>query len=169
MRLLAAKLLVLWLLVAPTCIVISIILGIAGDRPLSAFYTVLFIAIVPLGALAAADWLGILWPYHPLPLKRRWRERKQRRAQLRWILLVVLPYVVVPVLFVVVGLPSIGWWYHQTDGHLSRLPDELVGQLTGIGAVTSVAVFVLGRHVSRRLLRAHRERLIDYLSEPRSG
>jgi hypothetical protein len=104
-----------------------------------------------------------------LPLKRRWRERKQRRAQLRWILLVVLPYVVVPVLFVVVGLPSIGWWYHQTDGHLSRLPDELVGQLTGIGAVTSVAVFVLGRHVSRRLLRAHRERLIDYLSEPRSG
>ena len=38
-----------------------------------------------------------------------------------------------------------------------------------VGAVTSAVVFVLGRHVSRRLLRSRRERLIDYLSDPRSG
>jgi hypothetical protein len=169
MRLLGARSTFLWLLVAPICVLIAAIIGIADDTALSAVYTILFVAIVPLGALAISDWIGIIWPYHPVSLKMRWQDRRQRRAQIRWLLLVVAPYMVVPAIFVVIGLPALGWWYYKTGGTVGRLGDSMVGQLTLIAAATSLAAWFGGRAVSRRLIRSRRIRLTSYLSEPQVG
>ena len=159
MRMLAARSFFLWLLVAPICIFIAAIIGIADDTALSAAYTILFVAIVPLGALAISDWIGIIWPYHPVSLKIRWQDRRQRRAQIRWLLLVVAPYITVPAIFVIIGLPAYGWWYHKTGGTIGRLGDSLAGQLTLIAAATSLTAWFAGRAVSRRLIRSRRTRL----------
>jgi hypothetical protein len=165
MRLLAAKTALLWLMVAPGCVVIAVIIGIVDARPMSALWTVIAIALVPLGALAVSDWVGILWPYLPIDLSSRWRDRRRVRTQLRWLLLICAPYVVVPAALLAVSLPAFGWWHFRTGGVVSPIPDALFGQLTVISAATSLAVWFAGRSGTRRLLRRRRARLREYLSQ----
>ena len=166
MRLLGAKSTLLWLMVAPGCLVIATIIGIVDASPISALWTAITIAVAPLGALAVSDWVGILWPYRPISLSARWRNRRSVRTQLRWLVLILAPYAVVPAVFVAVSLPAVAWWQIKTDGGVSRIPDGLFGQLTVIAAVTSLAVWFAGRAGSRRLLRRRHARLQVYLSEP---
>jgi hypothetical protein len=165
MRLLAAKSALLWLAVAPGCVLIATIIGIVDGRLISATWTVIAIAVVPLGALALSDWVGILWPYHPISLSARWRDRRKVGSQLRWLVLILAPYIVVPAVFVAVSLPALAWWRISTDGVVSRIPDSLFGQLTVIAGATSLAVWFAARAGSRRLLRSRRARLRAYLSE----
>jgi len=166
MRLLAAKSALLWLMVAPGCLVIATIIGIVDDRPISAIFTLITIAVAPLGALAVSDWVGILSPYRPISLSARWRDRRSVRTQLRWLILILVPYVVVPAVFVAVALPAVAWWQIKTGGNVALLPDGLVAQLTLIAAATSLVVWFAGRAGSRRLLRRRRAALRAYLSEP---
>jgi hypothetical protein len=166
MRLLAAKSAVLWLMVAPGCVVLAVVIGVVEARPLSALWTVVAIAIVPLGALAVSDWVGILWPYRPISLRSRWQARHVMRSQLRWMVLVLVPYAVVPALLFVVALPAVGWWHLETGGVPSRLSDTLLGQLTLIASATSLLAWTVGRATSRRLLRRRRIRLRACLSDP---
>jgi hypothetical protein len=165
MRLLAAKSALLWLMVAPGSVVIATIIGIVDDRPISALWTVIAIAVVPLGALAVSDWVGILWPYHPISLSERWRHRRNVKTQVRWLVLICTPYVVVPAVIVAVGLPALAWWHFKTGGVVGPIPDALFGQLVVIASVTSLAVWLAGRAGSRRLLRRNRVRLRAYLSD----
>ena len=166
MRLLAAKLALLWLMIAPGCVVIALIIGIADDRPISALWTVMVIAVVPLGALTVADWVGIRWPYVPISLAARWRDRHNVRTQVRWLVLICAPYVVVPALLVSLAVPSLVWWRIKTGGVVARIPDALFGQLTLIACATSVLVWFAGRAGTRRLLRRRRADLQVELSLP---
>ncbi|MGX7678825.1 hypothetical protein ACSMXN_07995 [Jatrophihabitans sp. DSM 45814] len=164
-RMLAAKAALLWLMIAPGCVALAVIIGAVYARPMSALWTVIVIAIVPLGALSVSDWVGIIWPYPPLSLRTRWRHRREIRTQLRWLLLIFAPYAVVPAVFVAVALPALGWWRHETGGEVSRIPDALFGQLTVISAVTSLVVFFAGRSASRWLLGRRRSQLRAFLSQ----
>jgi hypothetical protein len=163
MRLLAAKVILLWLLVAPICILIAIGIGISDSRPVSALWTIIAIGILPLGALAVSEWVGILWPYNPISLKVRWGDRRKIWSQIRWIILVCAPYLVVPMVLVVTGIPAALWWHHKTGGVVKPIPDNLFGPLVLLSAVTSVVVFFGARWVSRRLLRRKRDKLRTYL------
>jgi hypothetical protein len=165
MRLLAAKVILLWVLVAPVCILVAVGIGIAEQRPISALWTIIGIGILPLGALAVSEWVGILWPYHPISLKLRWSDRRKVWTQIRWITLVCLPYLVVPLVLAITALPAALWWHHKTGGTVKPIPDSLFGQLVLLSAVTSVAVFFVARWVSRRLLRRRRDKLRVYLDE----
>ena len=92
-RMVYAKNAVLWLLVTPICALVAVGVGVAAGRLAATALTVLWIATVPLGALGFAAWLGVRFPYHPLPLRYRWeRRRRWRTMLLRWAVLVILPY-----------------------------------------------------------------------------
>lgn len=166
MRLLAAKSALLWILVAPLCVVIAMIIGISNNRPISAVWTIIAIGILPLGALAVCQWTGILWPYHPISLKHRWRDRRKFRTQSRWIILIFAPYIVVPLVFCITAIPAYLWWHHKTGGTVKPIPDNLFGQLVLLSAATSVLFFFGARGVSKRLLRSRREKLRAYLQQP---
>ena len=166
MRLLAARSALLWLMVAPGCVLIAVIIGIVDGRVFAAMWTVIAIAIVPLGALAVSDWVGIVWPYVPVSLRSRWRDRRHVRVQVRWLVLICAPYVVVPAVLGVVLLPALGWWEIKTHGVVGRISDGLLAQLTIIACVTSLAVWWAGRAGSRRLIRRYRDRLRVSLSAP---
>ena len=85
---------------------------------------------------------------------------------MRWLILILVPYVVVPAVFVAVALPAVAWWQIKTGGDVALIPDGLFGQLTLIASATSLAVWFAGRAGSRRLLRRRRAALLAYLSEP---
>ena len=59
---------VLWLLVAPVCSLVAVGIGIARERWSTTAVTMIGILVVPIGRLGIAGWLGIYFPYHPLPL-----------------------------------------------------------------------------------------------------
>jgi hypothetical protein len=169
MRLLAAKCLVLWLFVAPLCVLIALIIGTVEARPAAALWTVLVIAVFPLGALALSDWVGILWPYRAVTLRQRWQDRHRVRTQFRWLVLITLPYVLVPAVLVLVAVPAWAWWRLQTGGTVGHLSDGLVAQLALVACASSLLVWLGGRAVSRRLLRRRREQLRAYLADPVSA
>ena len=79
-RLLQAKNIVLWLMVTPLCALVAIINGLVNHSLLSTFYTVVAIGVIPFGVLAISAWVGIVLPYHPMPLRYRWEHLSAGRG-----------------------------------------------------------------------------------------
>ena len=128
-RLLYAKNVVLWLLVTPRMCRRG-----AGQRtpqslPSLTVYTVVAIGVLPFGILAVSAWVGILFPYHPMPLRYRWEHRRpHKRMLVRWGILVVTPYVLVPVLGSLMLTPSLLLWgFTAPHGLSEKLPDHDLG------------------------------------------
>jgi hypothetical protein len=94
---------------------------------------------VPFGASAVAEWVGILWPYHRRGLRWRWEKRHAHRRTMRWLVLVVSPFIVVPALIAVslaCGIAAgaaIGG--RDASGHLDT---------TGLTVAAALSIFVAG-------------------------
>jgi hypothetical protein len=170
-RLLYAKNIALWTIITPVCAVIALFTGILGHNLLATFYTVIWIGIVPFGALGISAWVGILFPYHPMPLRFRWAHRRPLRRMLwRWLTLAVTPYVLVPALSVVLMVPSLLLWGFTSVHGLSRkLPDNDVG----LGVALACAVAVLcssgGHRLGVWIAQRQRARLLAFLADPTRG
>ena len=170
-RLLLARSTVLWCFVAPVCLLISFVLNAGRADAITAVYAGVAIGIVPFGVLAVSGWLGILFPYHPVPLRYRWSHRQDGKSMLlRWGTLVLLPYAVVPGLTVAFLAPSLlVWGLTSPNGLTQELPDNDFGLGIAMAcAMASVAVW-LGHRVALRLIARRRDALVAYLSDPRRG
>ncbi len=170
-RLLLAKSTVLWCFVAPICLLISFIMGAGQSDKITAVYSAVAIGIVPFGVLAVSGWLGILYPYHPVPLRYRWSRRHDSRSMLvRWGTLVLLPYAVVPGLTVVLLSPSLLiWGVTSPNGLTKKLPDNDFGLGVGVACAIALAAVWFGHRVALRLIARRRDALVAYLSDPLRG
>jgi len=170
-RLLLAKATVLWCIVAPVCLLISFIMGAGSSDRIAAVYSAIAIGIVPFGVLSVSAWLGILFPYHPMPIRYRWSQRRRWKPMLlRCGSLVLLPYALVPGLTAVFLAPSLLiWGVTSPSGLTKKLPDNDVGLGIALACAIAVAAVYVGHHVSLRLIARRRDRLIAYLSDPTLG
>lgn len=169
-RALAARAIVLWSLVTPTCVVVAILNGTRHHESGTAVAaTIGILATVPLGALAIAQWLGILFPYHAIPLAVRWQHRREvRRMGVRWGALVLLPYVWVPTLSALLVSPALLFW-HVAGTSWSGASDALL--LVGLVVLVALAVLAwrVGLAGSLRLVHRRRDNLQRILTDPLSG
>src|SRR5262249_14219827 len=140
-----AKNLVLWALVTPLCTLVAIGLGIYEHRLTTTALSVLWIAAVPLGALGFSSWVGIWFPYHVLPLRYRWEQRRRWRTMfVRWTVLLLTPYGVVPLLTLVLTLPSLLLWAAVAPGgQQSRITDAQYGWGLLLAAVLAGVAWVV--------------------------
>jgi hypothetical protein len=169
-RLLNARTILLWALVTPICVAIAIGIGIHDSQWARMALTILAIVIPPFGALGVAAWLGIWFPYHPIPLRERWAQRRSfGHMWVRWGALVLLPYAVVPALTVLTVAPAYVLWAAFGKGLNAPLSDAHVAIGGVITLAFSLALWAYGRRVSRRLVRRHRVALGDYLADPTRG
>jgi len=170
-RLFYAKNLTLWVLITPLCTVAAIVIGIHVHRLTTTLLTVVWIALVPLGALGTSAWLGIWLPYHPLPVRYRWANRRRWWPLLgRWLLLLLAPYVLVPLLTAVLTLPSLLLWSAVApSGSAKQLTDAEFGWGLILAAVIAVPAWIAGHHGGSRLAYRRRSRLADYLAHPDCG
>ena len=130
-RLLAAKNVVLWVLITPICCLVALLIGVANHNLLSTVITVVWIGIVPFGALGLSNLVGIRFPYHPMPLRYRWDHRRPfRRMIVRWLTLALTPYVVFPAIAALLMAPhpdSVG------SPHADRPVEELARDRLRVG------------------------------------
>ena len=170
-RLLYAKNLVLWTLIAPLCSIIAIGIGLHEKRVLASLMTIAWIAVVPLGALGLAAWVGIWFPYHPLALRHRWEHRRPfRRMIVRWLTLALVPYGLVPLLGVAVSIPTLTLWgLRSQSGGITRIPDSDLAWGVLIACVVAMIAWVGGHHFGVRIAERRRSRLVAFLADPDLG
>jgi hypothetical protein len=126
---------------------------------------------LPLGVLSVASWIGLWLPYHPQKLLWRWQHRSDGLAALgRWAILVVLPFLVVPVIAISQLIPSLIIWIIAHQGYP---PHQMATAGLWIGTAVSVAVsliiFAYAPLVAVKIARRRNSGLHGYLSDPEHG
>jgi hypothetical protein len=107
-----------WRWLAARCIVIGSLIGVAcaagvmyvgvGHYPWSEIvWSCALVALLPVGVLPVAAWLGIVFPYHPRSLRRRWQHRRAWRTHLRWVVLAFAPFFYVPLIGLAILSPGV--------------------------------------------------------------
>jgi hypothetical protein len=170
-RMYRAKNLVLLLLVAPIALTLGVVVGLHARRPLATIFTLLWIGVVPLGALGLSQWLGIFLPYHPVPLRRRWAHRRPYRRQLRWLILTLVPYGLVPALVLVLSVPTLLLWVFtvRMNWYTDPMADRYFAWGVSLGALVSLAVWFGGVRLGARLTQRRATRLAAFLADPDRG
>lgn len=170
-RLLYAKNLVLWTLVAPLCTVIAIGIGINAHDYAAMAFSILAIVVIPFGALGISAWVGIRFPYHPIPISERWAHRRPRRHMLvRWLTLALIPYGLVPVLTIAFLVPSLVLWaIFAKHGLSARLSDGEYAWGILLACGLSVIGSIGGHRVGERWARRRKATLSAYLADPSLG
>jgi hypothetical protein len=133
--------------------------------------SIVAIVILPFGALGFSAWVGIRFPYHPIPLSQRWAHRRPWRHMLiRWFALAATPYVLVPTIIVILLLPSLAFWaVFAADGLHSRLSGGVYALGMLIACVLALAGSLGGHRIGERLARRRKSELTEYLANPSRG
>jgi hypothetical protein len=168
---LRAKHLVLASFIGPTAAIVAVVIGLVQHRYEAAAAVALTLLFMPLGVLSIAAWVGLWLPYHPRKLLWRWEHRTDwRAAVLRWGVLVLLPFMVVPAIAIMLLVPSLIIWIIAHQGHP---PHEMDPVGLWIGTVVSVAVslivFAWAPSVATKIARRRYAKLHGYLSNPEHG
>lgn len=125
---------------------------------------------IALYALSVAAWLGILFPYHPRPLRWRWDNRRPWWRTVRWLILRFVPYTVVAALIAVLlgALVAVATAVggHPAGHHLSER-GVLVGAL--VATALSPALWWAATDVAGRLAARRADVLSAYLGDPERG
>lgn len=190
-RLLLAKAAVLWVFVAPLCAVLAVVLGLEHHNALFMTTAIIAICVIPVACLPAAALVGIRWPYHPLQLRYRWEHRVPlRRMIIRWLILAVIPYGLVPGLCLLMTVPAgiVLVLTHTANknvinfinakgklfglavsGPSHPISDGMFAACVALTCGVAVVVWVLGRHADTRIIRRRRARIAAYLADPTQG
>ena len=134
-------------------------------------HTIIWIGVVPFGALGISAWVGILFPCHAMPLRFRWEHRRPRGRMLwRWLTLAVIPYVLVPWLAVALMTPSLLLWGFTSVHGLSRkLPDHDLGLGVGLACAVAILCSFVSHRRGVKMAQHRRARLLAFLADPARG
>lgn len=166
---LAARSIVLGSLVGVPCAIVAVLMGFSGQPAIRVLAACLVIVVLPLGILPVAAWTGLLLPYRPRPLRWRWETRSDRRSLLRWGIVLVAPFVVVPIVAVVILGPSVLIAKGLLHAPKPPLSDTAFVLLASATVAIALLVGWLGLAVATRLARRRRHTLLGYFTDPARG
>ena len=168
---LRAKHIVMWSIVGPVGAIVAIVIGLVQHRYDDAAAAATVLLFLPLGVLSVAAWIGIWMPYHPQKLLWRWRHRSDWRAALvRWLALVLVPFLIVPAIATVLLIPSLIIWIIAHQGYPPQQMDTTglwIG--TAVSVAVSLTTFAWAPRVAAKIAGRRSERLHLYLSNPEHG
>ena len=171
LQMLRAKRIVLAAIVVPIVVVVAVGVGISDHDLWAALYIIAVLLVLPYGVLAISVWLGIIFPYHPRQMSWRWQQRRERRKLIRWVTLVCLPYVLVPLVGALMLVPSAFVANDVSGAHKNPALITASGFLAGsaVAALTVLLGVLLGNRVTLWLVQRRREPLSGYLNDPDRG
>lgn len=169
-RFLYSRHIVLWLLVAPVCMVVAIGIGVSEQHWLATFMTVVVIMIVPVAATGLAAMVGVWFPYHPRPLMWRWRNRRRfRPVILRWSVLALAPSWLVTVATVIVMLPAVAMWGALSGWKYEQVGDAAFVAGAAIACLSAIGWRILANRAVIAIALRRRAELARYLADPDRG
>jgi hypothetical protein len=169
-RLLQARALMLWTIITPICVAVAIGIGIYDGNWATTTLAIIEVVIVPLGALAVVAWIGIRFPYHPIPLAERWHDRRPVKHKLiRWGVLIVIPYLVVPFVAALIAVPTLAIWAASRRGLTFPPTGPVLLLATALAVVEAIVFIIVGHRVSERLRCTRETELREYLADPARG
>lgn len=169
-RFLYSRHIVLWLMVAPACVVVAIVIGMYEQRWLSTLMTVVVIMIVPAAATGLAALVGVRFPYHPRPLKWRWQNRRRFRTVIvRWTVLATAPSWVVSLLTVIVVLPAAAVWGATSGWQFRQMSDWAFAAGAAVACLSAIGWRIVANRAFVSMALRRRDSLTDYLADPDRG
>nr|WP_296767961.1 hypothetical protein [Rhodococcus sp. (in: high G+C Gram-positive bacteria)] len=168
LRLLTAKAVALWMLIAPLCATVAVVVGFYDGRWLFTVCVVVAVALCPFGALAGTALVGIVFPYHQRSLQWRWQQRRHVGGLVRWGALLVIPYVVFPMFSALTAaVPLMIWRIGVSDGSRIETADFAVCVVVAIAI--SAGLWWASRRVAVWWIERHGVSLRAYLNDPDRG
>jgi hypothetical protein len=169
-RFLRVKSVALACLVGPPCAVVAAAIAVREGRDTAGALLACVLLVVPFGVPVVAAWFGTVLPYHPRSLRWRLERRRPYRRTVRWLLLVVAPYAVVPVVLLAFITPAVllglAVGRREQDGSLDRLAVATAAAAALLITATAIA---LAPRVAGWLAARRRRTLTDYLADPDRG
>ena len=165
-RLLQAKSIVLAFVVGIPCAIVSLVIGLYDGSPSRGIFMALMLLALPFGTATIAAWLGMVFPYRPLPLRWRWEHLRPWRETVRWLSLLVVPYLWVPLISCVLLVPAILVGLAVGRSADGRMNAAATVAATAVAIALSAAAFPLGLRVSGRLAASRRDRIRSRLVDP---
>jgi hypothetical protein len=169
-RLLRVKAAALACVIGPASAVVCVAIAVYDGNAATGLAVALVLLVLPLGVAAIAPWLGAVWPYHPRRLAWRWAHRRPWRRTLRWAVIVVTPYAVVPVIALTLLAPGVlagvAIGERAANGYLRGWSLAVPVVVTCLLAGAAVAA---GPLATARLVARREPGVSDYLRDPERG
>lgn len=167
-RLLRVKTTALALLVGVISAIAALVLGAEAHRFAAGTAAAALLLVLPFGTAAVAQWLGILLPYQRHTVGWRWSHRRPWWRSVRWALLVVTPYTVVPTISgVVIGAGALVPAGARVRSHHVTRPSLLIGAV--VICLVAALVYLLASRAGAWMAVRRARSLQAYLSNPESG
>jgi hypothetical protein len=169
-RWLRAKAVATGLVVGLPCALVALMVAVTERVYAKGAFLCVVLIVTPPAAATVGAWLGVGWPFRPRPLLWRWERRRDRRGTLRWLTLVLAPFLFVPaVMAVVIAIgvvigDAVGG--REANGHL-----DLTGFAVSAAAIAvlSLIAWTLAPYFSSTLRRRRGARLDEMLQDPDAG
>ena len=170
LKMLLAKAMVLWLLTAPLCIALDLAITAGVDNVAVSLLTTTVIALVPFATLGLASWVGILLPYKPMAFRHRRKQLRENPGRaFRWLIAILAPYVVVPVLNMVCLAPLHVWGLpgdsHRVLGY--KFTSFWLVMVSSLGV--ALVMVVVGYRGALVLVSRRKQKLVQFLTSPDLG
>ena len=167
-RWLAARCLVLGSLIGIPCAIAVLFVGAGAYTWSEILWACALVALLAVGVLPIAAWLGILFPFRVRSLRWRWQHRRAWVTQLRWAALVMAPFVFVPLIGAAILTPAVEVARAiKVPGQ--RLTAGQFGLVAALGCLAALLAAAIGVWGVRPLLALRVHRLRTYLSDSGTG
>ena len=165
-----ARSFVIWSLVGPACAVVAVVLGVHDGHVEVAACACIVLLVLPIALISITAWVGILFPYHPRPLRWRWAHRRDFRSLVRWALLLYVPYNLILALGFVIMAPAMLVAQVVGGPNASRRPPlgDVLAE-TGLACLMALIATVVGHRIAVGLAHRRHDRLVAYLADPERG
>ncbi len=165
-RILGAKAVALWMLIAPLCATIAIVVGFVERDWMFTAVVIVAVALCPFGPLAGSSLVGVFFPYHQRSLRWRWEQRARwRTVVVRWLILLVLPYGVFPALSVAVAVAPVALWRSVRPADApTRIDTAAFALCVVLAVVISALMWVVARRIAVSRIQRHAP-LAEYLRD----
>jgi len=164
-----AKRVALWLFVAPVCALLALIIGFNRHTYVSALSTAGLLLLLPFGVLGISALFGIAFPYRQRSLRWRWEHRRNRRQTVRWAILIVAPYSVVPAISGVLVAPSLLVARRSVGSHTRRLTEGEFALGAVLACLLAAAAYYIGHEIATRMVERRAAALEAFLTDPDQG
>jgi hypothetical protein len=169
-RLLRVKASALACVVGAVSALAGLIVAFLEQRYAAGLATTAVLLTLPFGTAAVAQWLGILLPYQRRSMHWRWAHRRPWGRTVRWLALVVVPFMAVPLVSAALVDPAAA--APAAMGDRDRF-HHLTGSSLLMGAVLACLVaglaYLLASRAGAWLAVRRAPALQSYLPDPESG